>query len=314
MHEFESGFFVKHGAWHRLGNVLQNAPDSETAIKQAGLDWTVSKRPLLVTMPEGDVPVADYFGIVRNTDSRTLGVVGHGYMPLQPRKAFAPFDPLVQSGELEYEAAGSLQEGRKIWILARPRAIPVGTVGATDAVIAYLLLTNSYDGSSAVVAKWTATRVVCMNTLRAALSEKGDEIKIRHTASVEESVERLGEFIDTGSKSFSLTIEQYRKMRDQFLDIEGLERFVRKVFDREPTEIDPTPKLPKAWDNVLNNFHHGKGSTLSGNSVWGGLNAVTEFIDHQRGRSAESRFDASIFGAGAVLRNKATDVALSLVQ
>ena len=37
-HEFESGFLVKHPAWHGLGKVLEKAPEtSKEAIELAGL-------------------------------------------------------------------------------------------------------------------------------------------------------------------------------------------------------------------------------------------------------------------------------------
>jgi hypothetical protein len=38
-HEVETMFSVRHVPWHGLGVVLEEAPDSEKALVQAGLLW-----------------------------------------------------------------------------------------------------------------------------------------------------------------------------------------------------------------------------------------------------------------------------------
>ena len=117
-HQFESGFFVAQPAWHRLGKVLQNAPTTENAIVQAGLDWQVIEEPIIHA--DGD-KAALKKKLVRDRDQRLLGTVNHDYTPLQNEDAFRWFDPLLEKGNLLLDAAGSLQQGRHIWILARVR-------------------------------------------------------------------------------------------------------------------------------------------------------------------------------------------------
>src|SRR5678815_2693601 len=164
-HEVESGMFVGQPAWHGLGTVLPNAPSIEDAIVCAGLDWTVKLAPLAIV---ADGRPVDHCATVRESDDSILGVVGPGYVPLQNREAFAWFQPMVESGAVTLEAAGSLREGRRIWILGRCADSSADIVPG-DEVRQYLLLAHGHDGSLAIRVGFTSVRVVCANTLRASL-------------------------------------------------------------------------------------------------------------------------------------------------
>jgi len=41
---------------------------------------------------------------------------------------------------------------------------------------------------------------------------------------------------------------------------------------------------------------------------WGMLNAVTELVDHERGRGADTRMTSAWFGAGAGLKARAVEL------
>jgi phage/plasmid-like protein (TIGR03299 family) len=124
-HEFESGFFVKEPAWHRLGKVLNNPPTTEQAIIDAGLDWTVLEEPIYRIQKEGIVEVSTHKSLVRDTDEKLLGIVSKGYHPLQNKQAFNWFDPLLHEGDVTLEAAGSLKGGKRIWVLAKIQMKPL---------------------------------------------------------------------------------------------------------------------------------------------------------------------------------------------
>jgi hypothetical protein len=60
----------------------------------------------------------------------------------------------------------------------------------------------------------------------------------------------------------------------------------------------------------------GRGSDMESarGTAWGLLNAVTEYVDHERrARSSEYRMDSAWFGPGAEIKQKALDAALQLV-
>jgi len=192
-----SFFSTKEKAWHNLGQVVDRYPTSAEAIQFAGLDYIVEKRPLFtydtenhlgntvedIIIPEIDVP--NYFATIRADTEQVLGVVGNDYEVVQNRDAFAFFDAIVGGGDgILYETAGALGNGERIFITAKlPGYIRVGN---DDLIEKYLFLTTSHDGFGSITAAFTPVRVVCNNTLHAALNNMTNCVKIRHTQSVKE--------------------------------------------------------------------------------------------------------------------------------
>ncbi|SEK23222.1 DUF932 domain-containing protein [Parapedobacter koreensis] len=196
-----SFFSVKEKAWHGLGQIVEEYPTSEEAIRFAGLDYTVEKRKLFtfdsennagnpdteIIIPEIEVP--NYYATVRTDTDQALGVVRKNYGIVQNTEAFAFFDNLVGSkGGIKYETAGALGNGERVFITAKlPDFL---RVGRKDLIEQYLLLTTSHDGLGCMTAAFTPIRVVCNNTLNAALYGTVKSVKIRHTSNV---LERLNE-------------------------------------------------------------------------------------------------------------------------
>lgn len=195
--EKHSFFSVKEKAWHNLGQIVDRYPTSAEAIQFAGLDYIVEKRPLFtydsekhLGNPEEDIiipelAVPNYFATVRGDTDRILGVVGNDYEVVQNRDAFAFFDAIVGGGDgIQYETAGALGNGERIFITAKlPGYIKVGR---GDLIEKYIFLTTSHDGFGSITAAFTPTRIVCNNTLHAALGNMTNCLKIRHTQSAKE--------------------------------------------------------------------------------------------------------------------------------
>ena len=104
----ETMFSVRETPWHGLGRIVMDAPASHEALELAGLDWQVESRNI-------------YSGNranVRSTDDAVLGVVSDRYRIVQNEEAFQFTDDLLGEG-VTYETAGSLQGGKKVWMLAK---------------------------------------------------------------------------------------------------------------------------------------------------------------------------------------------------
>ncbi len=106
-HQFESGFFVGHGAWHGLGTVLDHPPTTAKAIADAGLDWQVNEQAIYTQSVHGLSPVSTHKSLVRSSDYQLLGIVSQQYQPLQNQDTFSWFDFLLHDGDVSLEAAGN---------------------------------------------------------------------------------------------------------------------------------------------------------------------------------------------------------------
>jgi len=169
-----SFFSVKEKPWHGMGQIIEDYPTSKEALQFAGLDYTVEKRPLFtydtenqcadeetgIKIPEVIVP--EYFATIRTDNDTVLGVVGKDYEVVQNIDAFSFFDSIVGGDGIQYETAGALGKGERIFITAKlPGYIKVG---AEDLIEKYLFLTTSHDGYGSITAAFTPVRIVCNNS------------------------------------------------------------------------------------------------------------------------------------------------------
>ena len=158
----ETMFYVRVAPWHGLGVRVESALSSEEALQKSGLDWTVIQRPLMTSTYD---PVPGYKANIRDTDNTILGVVTDRYKVVQNHEAFAFTDALLGEG-VKYETAGSLNDGKKIWMLAK---LPDKYIMEGEQIEPYLVFSSSHDGSAAIKVCMTPIRVVCQNTLNLAL-------------------------------------------------------------------------------------------------------------------------------------------------
>lgn len=230
-----SFFSVKEKAWHGLGQIVDQYPTSKEALQFAGLDYTVEKRALFtydgennttdeetgIKIPEVDVP--GYYATVRTDNDTVLGVVGKDYEIVQNIDAFSFFDAIVGGEGIQYETAGALGKGERIFITAKlPDYI---RVGKEDCLEKYLFLTTSHDGYGSITAAFTPIRIVCNNTLNAALRNHTNSIKIRHTANAKERLEQAHRLLGISNNMAS----ELESIFNQWSKVKITDKEVRKL-------------------------------------------------------------------------------------
>jgi len=159
-----SFFSVKKKAWHGLGQIVQNYPTSKEALQFAGLDFEVCKRPNTHRLDNGTEIISKTSFYTYRPDTNTIlgDRLGKDYEVVQNIDAFSFFDAIVGGDGIQYETAGALGNGEKIFITAKlPGYIRVAN---TDSIEKYLFLTTSHDGFGSIMAAFTPVRIVCNNS------------------------------------------------------------------------------------------------------------------------------------------------------
>ena len=111
---------------------------------------------------ESRVDVPNFYATVRTDNDVVFGVVGKDYVIVQNTEAFSFFDAIVGGDGIQYETAGALGKGERIFITAKlPDYIKVGN---DDLIEKYLFLTTSHDGAGSIMAAFTPVRIVCNNS------------------------------------------------------------------------------------------------------------------------------------------------------
>jgi phage/plasmid-like protein (TIGR03299 family) len=317
MHEVEQMLYVGEKPWHGLGTMLENSPSVEEAIRLGGLDWKVMLQPLHAVVEGQDIRT-DHRATIRSTDLKVLGVVGPGYHAVQNSDAFSFFQPVVDSGKVSIETAGSLREGRRVWMLAKINGCDADVVSG-DQVKGYFLLANSHDGTITLRLGFTGQRVVCANTMAMALAKGGGRmLRIRHTKGAEEAIQELHTIIDWSQQEFVASVEKMRALANKGVTEATLREYVRKVFkktveDKTVAEEEEETKFERLEAKIIPLFEKGRGNDLPGvkGTMWAAYNAVSEYLTWERGRSASNRLDSLWFGEGNKVNAKAFELALA---
>lgn len=307
-------FSVREVPWHKLGTIISEAPSITDGINLAGLNWEVLERPIAydngATLKSGIdyVKIDGYKSLIRSDDQSVLSIMKNSYTPLQNQVAFDFFEPFLQAKAASLETAGSLKEGRVVWVMARLNKAPI-EVGKGDEVNKFLLLSNSHDGTLAVRVGFTPIRVVCSNTLTSSHSSSASQIiKIRHSKSVNNRLDNIQEIINAVDAQFEATAEQYKFLASKVINKEDFENFVKIIFKLkdDPNDRDKLRK-DRMMLTITKLFENGAGSHLKSakGTRWGAYNAVTEYLTHEYGTSEETRLYANWYGYAANVNSSA---------
>ena len=218
----ESLFYVRETPWHGQGLRVEEAPTSEEAIRLAGLDWKVEQKPIYLA---DGTEIKGNYANVRSSDNKPLGIVGERYKIVQNSDAFAFTDALLGEG-VKYETAGSLKDGKVIWLLAK---MPEQFEILGDKVDPYLVFTNTHDGSGAVRVCMTPIRVVCNNTLNLALRDAKRVWSARHTGSVTNKLDDARETLQFANTYIEATKETFENLYKVKLNEISLFRTINNI-------------------------------------------------------------------------------------
>lgn len=315
-HLVEQMFSVKETPWHRLGNVVQAAPTAEEAINLAGLNWKVNETPIYRQLADVMQKIESHKMLIRDDNGKQLGIVGTDYHALQNAKAFEFFNPFIESGLAQFETAGSLREGKTVWILAKLNKDPL-IIGKEDAVNKYLLLSNSHDGTMAVRVGFTPIRVVCANTL--AMSHAAGEsrlLRVFHSRQVNANLDKIQQIVNAANAKFEATAEQYQALARADVSQQELEKYVEQVFiTKAVTEERRKMAQERMVQDIQRLFETGYGQNLAGakGTYWGLYNAVTQYLSYEKGRTEDSRLNSLWFGESKNINARALETALEMV-
>lgn len=309
-HMVENMFYVGETPWHGLGVSLNEAPSISEAINAAGLNWHVGLRDLFTT----DGVRVSHRATVRDTDGSILGVVGPRYQPLQNADALDWFQPFVDSGEASLHTAGSLDGGKKVWVLAQLNRDP-SVIVPGDEVRKFILLSNSHDGTTAVRPGFTPIRVVCANTLAAAhCSTASKLIRVRHTSKIASNLEKVREIMNAANADFEATADMFRHLASKAFNQADVRRYVKVLLDVENvSDADMPTRTKNIIEDILASISGPKQSMpgVSG-TWWAAYNGYNEYLNYTRGRNADNRMNSLWFGVGASDNRRALDLAVSM--
>ncbi len=246
---------------------------------------------------------------------------------MQAILTFSFFDAIVGGKDgILYETAGALGNGERAFITAKlPDYIKVGR---NDCIEKYLLLTTSHDGSGSIQIAFTPIRIVCQNTLNAALRNHNHTncIKIRHTASAGDKLKEAYKMLGiTNSLSVELEAIYNRWARVKITDKE-VKRLIqlamvpsKEVYEKLQNGAED--ELSSHFTNMVNTaFEYAmisptqQDATTKG-TLYGAYNSVTGYFQNVRSyKNDENKFKSIMYGTGLQRSQTAFDLCMDFAK
>lgn len=316
-HQVENMAYVGQTPWHGLGNQLAKRQSIDVWAKQAGMNWDIRETPVrfmskstdylgeIMSFPEQKV-------LFRSDTNAPLSVVSQRYQVVQPREILEFYRDLTKVSGFELETAGVLKGGKKFWALAKTGQSTA--LKGNDVTNGYVLLATACDGTLATTAQFTSIRVVCNNTLAVALAGGCSAVKVPHNTTFD--AQAVKKQLGISVSSWDQFMYRMKTLSDRKVKPKEAQNYFLRVFtdqDKAPVGLTNERSMAKALELFDG---RGRGAELDSakGTAFGLLNAVTEFVDHERrARSVDNRLDSAWFGQGANIKQKALEQAWLMV-
>lgn len=314
-------------AWHKLGYVSEEElriPDI-LARPDIGIEVPTIQEVPVKTNGDIEIPLPQHKAIVGTVSGEHVPftVVGQHYSVLTHQQFLDLWDEVTSA---PVETLGVLNPGDTVFITTKIKTFDI----KGDEIEQYLLATNVLNGYTANSGKVTGVRVVCANTLQIALEHNvKDTFRAIHTkAGMDEFrrwIRNTWEAAQAKSETFKEACEILASAPVRSEDQVG--EFLNQLYPIPPHPEVGFNENPTAWaqwdrqqrrvlethDSIKELFNGvGAGSELPSarNTLWGLYNSVTEFEDHVRRSTDESR----TFGASMKRKEHAAELLLAVAR
>lgn len=314
--------------WHGLGSQMQPGQSLQSWATAAGLDWTAIKVPAIAALEGVDfnhlpadrrlVDSGLYFNVRSDTAEVISPALSDRHINVQPLDVLQWFDKYIAVDDrFSMDTAGSLKGGSIIWGMAKYNG---DVTVAGERHLARLLMTTTFDGSGATINKMSVVRVVCNNTLDAALSG-GSKATVRTRHNTKFNAERVGSEL----AGLAQSVVQFKAVGDAMaanhMSGEEISAFFKLTLDIDlntPQGDISTRKLNQFAD-LSRAYNTSVREGAERGTAWAALQAVTRYVDHDRGtRQGEHAGEAKVlsaqFGSGAALKGKAMGLLMPRIK
>lgn len=311
----KASFATTQKAWHDLGEIVNGAMTSKEAIQKARLDYTVDIRPAVLNLGHNhNIVIPDKFATYRTDINMPLGIVGNRYKIVQNSEAFDFFDEIVGAGAAIFETAGVLGHGERIFVSAKmPEVIEIA--GTDDITEVYVLLTSSHDGSGSIIAAITPVRVVCQNTLNAALKNTVSRVAIRHTSNASQKLKEAHKLLGISHKYITEVNEMFNALAKKTITDAQVLSLVEEVFksgvkkeevEGEENKKKESSRIINIRNEVMKSYFEGIGQDKIVGTAWGAYNGITHYLSHIKSyKTGDVKLDSLMSGESNRIANEA---------
>ena len=213
-------------------------------------------------------------------------------MIVQNSEAFKFTDDIIATGDVKYVTAGSLNGGKRIWMLAQmPRTTILG-----DEVDPYMCFTNTHDGTGAVKVMMTPIRVVCNNTLNLAIDTAKRRWSTKHMGEIGGRIRDAQETLGLAEKYMKNLNEKAEQLANTKVTDDQLVSIMNTIFPSKEEDSDLKKRnAEKAKDDFIAVYYALDIMKFMG-TQWGVINAAADYVGHVAPQRMTSTYAENNFG------------------
>ena len=214
------------------------------------------------------------------------------YKVVQNTEAFAFTDNLLGEG-VKYETAGSLQGGKKVWLLAR---LPREYIMYGERITPYLVFSNTHDGSGAVKVAITPVRIVCNNTLNLALSTANRCFSIVHTGDIKGKIDEAKQTLFMADEYMEALGNEFERMRKNKITDQQVKDYIEMLLPMDQKASPVTMRnIKKLREDMRMRYYDAPDLSNLGNNAYRFINAVSDFATHADPIRRSKNYNENLF-------------------
>lgn len=282
--------------WHMLGTTVDGLMTQDEVMDKSHLaGWNVRLEDLRHRHGNKSLTVEGLHAVVRDNpftgEPEALAVVGDKYKTHQNEDVFEFAENVISLGGAKWDTAGSLDGGRRVFgTMLVPQSFILDSQGAADRVNTYLGVATSHDGTMPITSFMTGVRVVCQNTLTAALHGNQRVYKVRHTKNAEGRLEDARQALRVAHGYFGELEQEAHALYEAACTNKQFDNIVRTFVGVPDERVSDGKVINQAAitraTNTTDLIHdlYREAGTLDGirGTGWGAWQALVEFQDWYR--------------------------------
>lgn len=304
--------------WHGLGYRVNADATGAEMLKVAGLDWKVNRRSLAMRGIDGQTllteTLKDFKAIVRSDNDHVFCIPTAKYNVVQNAEIVDLFREYCAAGHASMETVGGIRNGAVVWALAKLNGGSEATLKGGDKLTGYVLMSTSHDGSLSTSAKATQVRVVCQNTLTAAM-RGGADFRMKHSSKwTQERAEEAKAALGIAMEQVQRINKVAEALSNVNIDHSDWLTFMGKLMGEDKVLDTKSAALTRVAADIQEATISSPGAELESakGTLWGAVNGVSYYTDHMRGRTQDTRLASAWFGDSDLLKRSAVNVALEM--
>ena len=276
--------------WNGLGTDISHCTTVDEALHDSGLDFNVYQTNI-VTDELYPIPLNGFKANIKD-DGTPLGVVSTKYTLIPNRQAFSFLSTLVDEG-MRFERAGGLQNGRKVFILAR---MPDRYIISGESIAPFIVFLNTFDCSGSLRILLTPIRMCCLNQLSLALRRAARSWSAMHCGDIEGKLEDAKKtliYADRYMHELGATIEDLKQQPITDAKVIELTDALYPTNDKM-TDIQ-LRNVNQQRNDLLERYFHAPDLEQMKKTAYRFINAVSDHATHAEPIRRRENFDEARF-------------------